>query len=62
MLLYFRYWMNYIASGFVFFGVIFDAGVWYCVKDLKIFDEEINMKEIELAERQDENEAEKAMT
>ena len=36
----FRYWLNSIACGFVFIGVVFDIGVWYLVKDLKIFDEE----------------------
>lgn len=39
--------MNYIAAAFVTVGVLFDAGVWRYVKDLKIFDDET--KEIEIA-------------
>lgn len=33
-----RYTLNTIASVFIFLGVIFDAGVWYSVKGLQIFD------------------------
>lgn len=44
--LFFSYWMNYIAAAFVTVGVLFDAGVWCCVKNLKIFDDET--KEIEI--------------
>lgn len=36
----FRYSLNIIASIFVAIGVFFDGGVWYLVKDLKIFDDE----------------------
>lgn len=32
--------MNYIAASFVFIGTLFDLGVWYFVKDLKIFDDD----------------------
>lgn len=32
--------MNICASVFVAVGVIFDGGVWYLVKDLKIFDDD----------------------
>lgn len=46
--------MNYIAAGFVTVGVIFDAAVWYCVKDLKIFDDEVKSKEIEMTEKEEE--------
>uniref|UniRef100_A0A1B0CFB6 Kazal-like domain-containing protein n=1 Tax=Lutzomyia longipalpis TaxID=7200 RepID=A0A1B0CFB6_LUTLO len=35
-----RYLMNFTAAGFVIIGTLFDAGVWYYVKDLKIFDDE----------------------
>lgn len=49
-----RYWLNLIAAGFVSLGVIFDVAVWYCVKDLKIFDEEIKDKEIDTADKEDE--------
>lgn len=54
--------MNYTACFFVFFGVVFDAGVWYFVKDLKIFDDEIKKEEIEIAERQEEIQVDKALT
>lgn len=35
-----RYLLNTIASGFILLGTLFDAGVWYYVKNLVIFDEE----------------------
>lgn len=54
--------MNFIAAGFVTVGVIFDAGVWYYVKDLKIFDEEVKPKEIEMADKEDEAQMEKPMS
>ncbi|CAG9800804.1 unnamed protein product [Chironomus riparius] len=57
-----RYWMNYIACGFVFFGVVFDAAVWYCVKDLKIFDEEVKNEEMEIAAKEEEIQVDKAFT
>lgn len=60
----FRYWMNYIASAFVTVGVLFDAGVWFYVKDLKIFDEKTKTKEIEIValdKKQQEND-EKTLT
>lgn len=36
-----RHTMNYTAAAFVAIGTFFDVVVWYLVKDLKIFDEEI---------------------
>jgi solute carrier organic anion transporter family, member 5A len=54
--------MNFIAAAFVTCGVIFDAGVWYYVKDLKIFDEEVKQKEYELADKEDEIQMEKPMS
>lgn len=33
-------------AGFVTIGTIFDVGVWYFVKDVKIFDEEIELEDI----------------
>lgn len=33
-------------SGFVTIGTVFDVGVWYFVKDVKIFDEEIELQDI----------------
>ncbi|XP_050093605.1 solute carrier organic anion transporter family member 74D-like [Anopheles aquasalis] len=49
-----RYLLNFIAAGFVLVGTLFDCGVWYYVKDLKIFDDEVKDKEIELAEKEEE--------
>lgn len=36
---HFRYTLNFTAAAFIFIGTIFDVGVWYLVKNLKIFDE-----------------------
>jgi hypothetical protein len=55
----FSIWMNYIAAAFIACGVIFDAGVWRYVKDLKIFDDEVKNKEIEIADKEDEQQNEK---
>ncbi|XP_034947895.1 solute carrier organic anion transporter family member 74D-like [Chelonus insularis] len=41
-----RYILNFTAASFVTIGTIFDAGVWYYVKDLEIFDEEIELKNV----------------
>lgn len=50
----FRYSLNSIAVIFIVFSVLFDTGVWYCVKDLKIFDdEEKHIKLVELKEKID---------
>ncbi|XP_053687130.1 solute carrier organic anion transporter family member 74D-like [Sabethes cyaneus] len=49
-----RYLLNFIAAAFVLVGTLFDCGVWYYVKDLKIFDEEVKDKEIDLAEKEEE--------
>lgn len=57
-----RYWMNFTAAGFVAVGVILDAGVWYFVKNLKIFDEEIKPTELELADKEDEVQMEKPLS
>lgn len=35
-----------VVSGFVTIGTLFDVGVWYYVKDVKIFDEEIELEDI----------------
>ncbi|XP_067011067.2 solute carrier organic anion transporter family member 74D [Anabrus simplex] len=42
-----RYLLNLTAAAFVTIGTFFDAGVWYYVKDLAIFDEEVKTKEVE---------------
>lgn len=54
-----RYNMNIIASSFVFIGTIFDVGVWYFVKDLKIFDEEVKEEELQEFDREEEAAVEK---
>lgn len=35
-----RYTFNFIAAGSIFIGAMFDLGVWYYSKDLKVFDED----------------------
>lgn len=35
-----RYLLNFVAAFFVGLGTFFDVGVWFLVKDLKIFDVE----------------------
>lgn len=50
----FRYLLNFIAAGFVLVGTLFDCGVWYYVKNLKIFDDEVKDKEIDLAEKEEQ--------
>ncbi|XP_967848.2 solute carrier organic anion transporter family member 74D [Tribolium castaneum] len=44
-----RYTMNFTAATFVLIGTLFDAGVWFFVKGLKIFDEEIELELEDLA-------------
>ncbi|XP_019868360.1 solute carrier organic anion transporter family member 74D [Aethina tumida] len=39
-----RYSMNFTAATFVLIGTLFDAGVWYFVKGLKIFDETVELE------------------
>lgn len=55
--------MNTIAATFVAIGVLFDGGVWYLVKDLKIFDdEEPNDTPLAELEKDDVNGDEVALT
>ncbi|XP_011177962.3 solute carrier organic anion transporter family member 5A1 [Zeugodacus cucurbitae] len=35
-----RYTLHFTTASFIFIGTVFDGGVWYLVKNLKIFDEE----------------------
>lgn len=35
-----RIWLNLVAAAFVSVGTLLDCGVWYYVKNLKIFDDE----------------------
>lgn len=44
---------------FVVLGALFDCGVWYYVKDLKIFDEEIKEIEMKIVQHEEEANAEK---
>lgn len=36
-----------LFTGFVAIGTVFDIAVWYYAKNLKIFDEEVELKEVE---------------
>jgi hypothetical protein len=36
-----------LSTAFVAIGTVFDAAVWYYSKNLKIFDEEVELKEVE---------------
>lgn len=42
----FVYHSSFVILGFVTIGTLFDVGVWYFVKDVKIFDEEIELEDI----------------
>jgi hypothetical protein len=39
-----RYTMNFTAATFVLIETLFDAGVWFFIKGLKIFHEEIELE------------------
>ncbi|KAK0090045.1 hypothetical protein PV325_003858 [Microctonus aethiopoides] len=39
-----RYLLNFTAASFVTIGTFCDIGVWYYVKDVKIFDEEVELE------------------
>ncbi|XP_015609202.1 solute carrier organic anion transporter family member 2A1 [Cephus cinctus] len=41
-----RYLLNFTAASFVTVGTLFDVGVWYYVKDVKIFDEDVELEDI----------------
>lgn len=41
-----RYNLPFAVPGFVTIGTLFDIGVWYFVKGVKIFDEEIELEDI----------------
>lgn len=46
-----RYLLNFTAAFFVLLGTIADFGVWYYVKDLKIFDEDDKAEKPEKTEK-----------
>ncbi|XP_032590483.1 solute carrier organic anion transporter family member 74D [Drosophila grimshawi] len=54
-----RYTLNFTAAIFIFLGAVFDFGVWYYVKDLKIFDEEVKEVEMQIVQHEEEQNAEK---
>lgn len=54
-----RYNLNLFASLFVIVGTLFDVIVWYYVKDLKIFDEKVQERELVEVEKEEEMIAEK---
>ncbi|XP_055379740.1 solute carrier organic anion transporter family member 74D-like isoform X2 [Condylostylus longicornis] len=54
-----RYKLNLIASVFVTIGTLFDVGVWYYVKDLKIFDIEVKETELKDLDKEEETTNEK---
>jgi hypothetical protein len=37
----------FLSTGFVAIGTAFDVAVWYYAKNLKIFDEEVELQEVE---------------
>ncbi|XP_074101813.1 organic anion transporting polypeptide 58Dc [Cotesia typhae] len=41
-----RYLLNFTAATFVTIGTFFDIGVWYFVKDVKIFDDDIELNDV----------------
>ncbi|XP_053963172.1 solute carrier organic anion transporter family member 3A1-like isoform X1 [Anastrepha ludens] len=49
-----RYTLNITSSVFVAIGALFDWGVWYYVKDLKIFDEEVKEVEMKIVQHEEE--------
>ncbi|XP_059225479.1 solute carrier organic anion transporter family member 74D [Stomoxys calcitrans] len=49
-----RYILNMTAAVFIAIGALFDCGVWYYVKDLKIFDEEVQDVEMEIVQKEEE--------
>ncbi|EDW72267.1 uncharacterized protein Dwil_GK20832 [Drosophila willistoni] len=49
-----RYALNFTAAVFIAIGAIFDTGVWYYVKDLKIFDEDVKDQEMQIVKHEEE--------
>lgn len=50
-----RYLLNFTAAFFVLLGTIADFGVWYYVKDLKIFDEDDKMEKPKPEKKSDDD-------
>lgn len=47
--------MNIIAASFIAIGTVFDSFVWFYVKDLNMFDDEV--KDVEMKDLKKENAA-----
>ncbi|XP_022217786.2 solute carrier organic anion transporter family member 74D [Drosophila obscura] len=54
-----RYTLNFTAAVFIAIGAVFDLGVWYYAKDLKIFDEEVKEVEMQIVQHEEEASNEK---
>ncbi|XP_016996788.2 solute carrier organic anion transporter family member 74D [Drosophila takahashii] len=54
-----RYTLNFTAAVFIAIGAIFDLGVWYYAKDLKIFDEDVKEVEMQIVQHEEEASNEK---
>lgn len=54
-----RYTLNFTAAVFIAIGAIFDLGVWYYAKDLKIFDEDVKEVEMKIVQHEEEANNEK---
>lgn len=46
--------LNFVAAFFVALGTIVDVGVWYFVKDLKLFDDEDEAKPEKITKKEEE--------
>lgn len=51
----YRSLLNRVSSSLMFVAVLFDCGVWYYVKDLKIFDESSKAKIVENEDKIDKS-------
>jgi hypothetical protein len=52
--------LNFIAAAFVTVGTLLDMGVWYYVKDLKIFDDKEEDEETKPIEKEENVNKEKS--
>lgn len=55
-----RIWLNTISCGFLTIGTLLDAGVWYYVKNLKIFDDDLPELDTEEVKKEEEKTNQKA--
>nr|CAD7448476.1 unnamed protein product [Timema bartmani] len=54
--------LNFTAAGFIAVGALVDVTVWYYVKDVKIFDEEVELEEVNEVEAMVDATQEKLLT